>query len=412
MTERSSIRLTKRSVDALSVPSGDTVVWDRDLPGFGVRVYATGRKVWCIQARKRGGSPKRLGLGRVGELTVDEARKKAVKVIDRIRRGLDPDAPPEVKEPTVADLAEQYMESHARVNCKPGTIRNIDISLRLYIVPELGGYRLSEVTPSLVAAFHHGMRDRPTQANRTVKTLAGMFRHAETWGWTETARNPCRSVKRYREEPRERFLTREEYRKLGDALTKAERDGSVSVYAVAAIRLLMLTGCRRGEILCLKWDDIDRATGKIRIADGKAGPRNAPLTPAVERVLAGIPRRDGNPWVIQGKRPGGQYHGLGRIWPRVLEKAGLEHLRIHDLRHSYASRALALGEGLTTIGKLLGHRKIQTTARYAHLMRDAERESAARVGESIGASISRKSGTAGRERAAKRGKMEKTDKAA
>ena len=384
MTAPQPVKLTKRTVDALSVSSGDTVVWDRDLPGFGVRIYSTGRKVWCVQVRGPSGKPKRKALGRYGEVTPEKARQDAVTVIDRIKRGLPPDPPAEDLEPTVADLAERYMESHVRVNCRPKTIVNLESLIRTTIVPVLGDLLLSELERSHVFGLHHKLRDNPSQANRAVKILSSMFRLAEAWDMMPPGRDLCRSVRRYRENSRERSLSSDEYRKLGDALDAAEADGSCNPSAINAIRLLLLTGCRKDEILTLKWDDVDRASGTLHLRDGKTGLRHVPLTPAVMAVLDGIPRIDGNPWVILGGRPGDHLKSsLDYHWRKIRERAKLEDLRLHDLRHSYASRALALGEGLPMIGELLGHRKVETTARYAHLMKDAEKASAHKVANSI-----------------------------
>ena len=378
------VKLTKRAVEALSVPSGDTVVWDRDLPGFGVRVYASGRKVWCVQARGQSGKPKRKALGNYGEVTPEQARQDAVVAIDRIKRGLPPVPPPEAPEPTVADLAERYLESHVRVNCRPKTIVSYERKIRRHVIPELGHIPLGELERSHISALHHRLRDRPYEANRVVKVLSGMFRLAEAWGMMPPGRELCRSVRCYREKSRERFLSPAEYRRLGDALDGAEADGSVYLPTIHAIRLLLLTGCRKDEILTLKWDDIDHAAGAVRLRDGKTGLRHVPLAPAVAAVLAEIPRIEGNPWVIVGKRPGDRLKGsVDYHWQWIRENAGLDDVRLHDLRHSYASRALALGEDLTMIGELLGHRKLETTARYSHLMRDAEKASADRVGNSI-----------------------------
>ena len=217
--------------------------------------------------------------------------------------------------------------------------------------------------------------------------LANMFRLAEAWGMTPPRRNPCRSVRRYRETRRERFLTPEEYRELGRVLDDAEADGTVFPPAIPALRLLLLTGCRRNEILTLRWDDVDHTAGELRLRDGKTGWRSVPLTPAVEAVLAGIPQTKDNPWVIAGRKPGTRLANLDAIWMRLRRRARLADVRLHDCRHSYASRARALGEGLSMIGALLGHAKVATTARYAHLARDTEKASAARVGGSIGADI-------------------------
>ncbi|MCY4002243.1 MAG: tyrosine-type recombinase/integrase [Rhodospirillales bacterium] len=387
MATRTPFKLTKRAVDALSVAAGDTVVWDRDLPGFGVRVYASGRKVWCVQTRGPAGQPKRFALGPCSEVTADRARRRAALAIDRIKQGLDPDPPPPAPVPTVADLAARYMEAHVRVNCRPGTVATFESVLRRHIVPELGHLRLADVDRAEVVALHDKLRATPWQANQTVRVLASMFRLAEAWGMTPPRRNPCRSVRRYREKGRERFLTPAEYRRLGRVLDAAEADGSVFPTAIPALRLLLLTGCRKQEVLNLRWDDVDRAAGELRLRDTKSGWRSVPLTPPVAHVLAGIPRRADNPWVITGQKRGEHLKSLDDIWQRLRRRAGLADVRIHDCRHSYASRALALGESLTMIGRLLGHAKIGTTARYAHLARDTEKASAARVGGSIGAAV-------------------------
>ena len=362
--------------------------WDRDLPGFGVRVYTTGRKVYVVQTRGPGG-PKRVTIARHGEVSADEARKQAAVTIDRIKCGEDPVASPPAPGWTMADLAERYMRAHVEVNCRPSTIETYRNTVTKYIVPELGGLPINAVNRTQVTTLHYKLRNKPYQANLTVKVLSKMFTLAEAWGLTPPRRNPCRSVRKYKERQRERFLTPDEYRRLGRVLDEAEADGSVWPYAIAAIRLLMLTGCRRNEIVTLRWDDVDRTAGELRLRDTKTGARRVPLTPALAAVLSGIPRVAGNPWVIVGKRLGGHVTNLTQAWIRLRAQAGLEDVRIHDIRHSYASRALALGEGLPLIGKLLGHAKVGTTARYAHLARDTEKVSAAKVGGSIGADILR-----------------------
>ena len=389
MPERNELVITKRSVDALAVESKDAVFWDRRLPGFGVRVYASGRKVYVVQSRGPGGS-RRATLGRHGPLLPDEARRRAAAAIDRIKRGEDPLPPPPVEpvpEPTVADLAERFMREHAKVNCKPATVENYRWALEAYILPALGGVKVAEVDRKRVADLHYALREKPFTANRVLVILSKMLSLAEVWSLRAKGTNPRRFVRRYPERQRERFLTREEFRRLGAVLDKAEADGSVHPSAVAAIRLLMLTGCRKGEILGLKWDDIDRTAGELRLRDGKTGARMVPLSPTVAEVLDAIPRPPGNPWVIAGKKPNAPLCGIDDQWKKLRRRAGLNNVRIHDLRHSYASRALALGEGLTMIGALLGHSQVTTTARYAHLAKDTEKAAAAKVGSSIGADI-------------------------
>ena len=231
----------------------------------------------------------------------------------------------------------------------------------------------------------YGLRDTPRAANRVLEILSQMFALSEAWGLSREGGNPCRSVVKYKRRKRERFLTEPEYRRLGRVLGALEAEGRMPAHAAAALRLLMLTGCRLNEILTLRWDDVDRTAGELRLREAKTGARMVPLTPTAAAVLAGIARFPGNPWVIG--QPGGRLTHLSAYWYRVRERAGLGDVRIHDLRHSYASRALALGESLTMIGRLLGHADIGSTARYAHLARDTEKVSAAKVGGSIEADI-------------------------
>ncbi len=209
-----------------------------------------------------------------------------------------------------------------------------------------------------------------------------MFSLAEIWGLRPDGSNPCRRVRRYKENKRERFLSPEETERLGEVLAEA---GSEMPSAVAAFRLLLLTGCRLSEIQFLRWEHVKDDC--IELPDAKTGGRAVPLGPEARAVLADLPREKGNPWVIRGRLPGSHITDLQKPWRRIRARAQLEDVRIHDLRHSYASRALALGESLTMIGKLLGHTQVQTTARYAHLARDSIQNAAARITGSIGANL-------------------------
>ncbi|MCY3828377.1 MAG: site-specific integrase [Rhodospirillaceae bacterium] len=381
-----AVKLSKRTIDRLSVERASAVFWDSELPGFGIRVHATGRKLFVAQARTPGGLPKRATVGRYEDMDAEDARLKAAGMIDRIRRGRDP-VPTTPEEPTVADLAARFMTAHVEMNCKPGTVESYRSLLRLCILPGLGGLRLSEVDRPHVSALHHGLRATPSRANQAVGVFSKMFKLAVAWGLTPARPNPCRSIRRYGEGSCERFLTEDEYARLGRVLFEAESEGPLMASAVAAVRLLLLTGCRRNEILMLRWDDMDRRAGELRLRDSKSGPRRVPLTPAVERVLARIPRAEDNPWVIAGDRPGSRLKRLDPVWNKLRARAGLDGLRLHDCRHSYASRALAIGESLSAISRLLGHKTVMTTVKYAHLARDTERASAAKVGDSIGSDL-------------------------
>ena len=385
MPKRNDLTISKRTVDGLSAAE-DTVFWDHDLPGYGVRVYPTGRKVYVVQSRGPGG-PKRVTLGRHGDISAEQARGKAAGVIDRIKRGEDPVPPPPAPGLTVAGLAERYMEGHVAVNCNAHTAGIYRGSLGNHILPALGELAIEAVGREHAAALHYGLRDTPRAANRALMVLTKMFSLAEAWGLAPEGSNPCRFVVKYREQSRERFLTPEEYRRLGRVMDAAQWRGGIWRQAVAALRLLMLTGCRCNEILTLRWDDVDRTAGELRLSDAKTGARMVPLTPTALEVLADIPRVPGNPWVFVGQKAGTRLSSIDQHWQRLRVRAGLDDVRIHDLRHTYASRALALGESLTMIGKLLGHSKVGTTARYAHLARDTEKASAAKVAGSISADI-------------------------
>ena len=381
MPRRSQLKITKRTVDSLTVSDRDGVFWDRDLAGFGVRVHVTGRKVYVVQSRGPGGL-KRVSIACHGDISTAEARKQASVIIDRIKRGQAPQPPPT---PTVSDLAERFMRVHVKVHCNASTVSQYRRVLDHHVLPTFGETALTDVGRRDISTLHHRLRHTPVAANRVVKILSTMFSLAEAWELISPGSNPCRFLRLYPERPSERFLTPEEFRRVGRALRNAEADGSVRLPAIAAIRLLLLTGCRVSEILELRWDDVDYTSRELRLRDTKTGPRMTPLTGPVATVLDSIKRVPGHPWVIVGQKPGVPLSNLKYYWYSIRAQAGAQDVRLHDLRHSYASRALALGESLPTIGRLLGHTKVATTARYAHLMRDAAKAAAARVGDSIGA---------------------------
>ncbi len=378
------IKITKRTVDKLQADGRDQFYWDADLPGFGLRVRESGRKYYVAQFRANG-RLRRMTLGRHETVAPETARRRAMALISEAKGGADPAAERDNgrKAVTMKALGERFLEEYVPVHCKPSTAYEYGRSVKLYIDPQIGSRRVTQIQRSDIAELHHGMRDRPYQANRTLGVLSKMFNLAELWGLRPDGSNPCLHVKRYKEEKRERFLSSEEFTRLGQVLDEILQDGSEARAAVAAIRLLMLTGCRLMEIQKLRWENVDMEAGELHLPDTKTGGRVVPLAPSAVRLLASLPRDQDNPWVIAGRKPGSHLTDLQHPWRRIRERAGLDGVRIHDLRHSFASRALALGEGLPMIGKLLGHTQVQTTARYAHLARDTVKASAARIGDSI-----------------------------
>ena len=339
-------------MDAL--PAGrDTVIWDRALTGFGVRVYPSGAKVYVVQTRGPAGT-KRITVGRHGVIGAAEARHRAALIIARIRAGEDLAEHKAQKPagPTLAVLAERYLREHVAVRCKPSTAAQYRLAIERYIVPALGERAVSEIGRSQVADLQHALRDRPAMANLVIATLSRLIDQAVAWGVVQETTNPCRSAQKYRVRRRERFLTDAEFRRLGNALDELEATGRLSPHAAAAIRLLMLTGCRRNEILTLRWEDVHLEAHELRLPDSKTGPRTISLSVEAAEVLAALPKVPGNPWVIPGTRTGQRLSSIFEPWSRVRARAGLDDVRIHDLRHSYASRALALGESLPVIAKL------------------------------------------------------------
>ena len=384
-----SLTLSNRAVEKLAVEK-DTVFWDRELTGFGVRVYPSGGKVYVAQARGPDG-PKRVTVGRHRVLGAEQARQRAALVIARVKAGEPPVPEPLAAKqgagPKVAELAERFLEEYAAVRYKTATMAWTRTVVRRYIVPEFGKLALATVERTQVRELHHRLSHTPSIANMVVRTLSLMYRLAEDWGLVPEGCNPCRSVVKYPQRRRERFLTDEEFTRLGRVLDEVETRGGASPAAVAAIRLLMLTGCRKSEILTLRWEHVALDAGELRLPDSKTGARVISLPPMAVKLLAGRSRDLDSQWVIPGRYPGTHLRELADAWKVIRTRAGLDDVRIHDLRHSFASRALALGESLPMIGRLLGHSQVETTARYAHLARDTVRESAARVAVSLATDI-------------------------
>ena len=376
-------KLTKRAVEALKANGADTVYWDGELTGFGVRVRKSGRKNYVLQTRVDG-KLRWFTIGQHGRVTVDQARAAALEILAATKKGIDPrDANAKREaEPVMAELGRRFLRNMCPSTASPALRGSTGGRWTLFIDPAIGDMRISAVQRKDIAKLHHDMRDKPYQANRTLGVFSQMFSLAEVWDLRPDGSNPCRHVKRYKERNRERFLSPEETERLGEVLREAEDE---MPSAVAAFRLLLLTGCRLSEIQFLRWEYVK--DDYIELPGAKAGGRVVPLGPEARAILAGLPGQDDNPWVIVGKLPGSHITDLQKPWRRIRARAELEDVRIHDLRHSYASRALALGESLTMIGKLLGHTQVQTTARYAHLARDSIQNAAARITGSIGGNL-------------------------
>ena len=381
-------KLTKRTADLTTAGDKVTAIWDEELRGFGLRDYPNGRKVYVVKCRIKG-QQRFITLGPHGPVTADQARTKAYNILSEAKNGRDPakELDQARKAPTMKGLGERFLKEHVAVRCKPSTQYEYKRSVELFINPKLGTRKVTDIERRDIAELHHSFSRIPYQANRTLGVLSKMFNLAEVWGLRPDGSNPCLHVKKYLEQKRERFLSPKEFATLGKALREVEADGSETQSAVDAIRLLMLTGCRLGEIMTLKWDYVDLKARELRLPDSKTGAKIVHFGKTGSDVLKGIEKLEDNPYVITGKKQGSRLTDLQHPWRRIRAKAGLDDVRIHDLRHSYASGALALGEGLPMIGKLLGHTQVQTTARYAHLANDPVKTAAGRVSDTIGAAM-------------------------
>jgi integrase len=250
-------------------------------------------------------------------------------------------------------------------------------------LPALGRLRVTEVTRADVAKFHHDLRHIPYQANRCLEVVSKMFNLAELWGFRPDGSNPRKHIRKYPEVKRERFLSAAELRRIGEILREMETEGIELPSAILAVRLLILTGCRLNEIMTLKWEYVDFREGQLQLRDSKTGSKIVHLgQPAID-LLTNTPRLNSNLWTIIGTLPGKRLSDLQSFWRRLRARAGLKDARIHDLRHTFVSTAVAAGQGLPMIGKLLGHTQVQTTARYAHLATEPVKDAANDVSASL-----------------------------
>jgi integrase len=370
------VKLTKTSVEAIAIGAKDTYAWDDRIPGFGCKTTPTGRRVYILKYRFAG-QQRWLVLGRHGDLTCEQARQKAIQGRGELAHGRDPAGSRDVASPTVDELADKYLDEHARPHKRPRSIAEDERNLRKHVRPVLGKLRVDTVTKQDILRLRHGLRDHPIAANRVTALLSTMFELAVDWGMRPVGANPVKGVKRFPEVERERFLSRTELDALYMALETAEAAGE-HPHGTNAIRLLMLTGCRRNEILSLEWAHIDFAESCLRLPTSKTGRKTVRLGAAALALLDGLPRAGrfvfpaAEHHRVHGRRPGpGHYTGIERAWQRIRASAGLADVRLHDLRHSFASHAVMAGMSLPMIGKLLGHRRTSTTQRYAHFADDA-----------------------------------------
>ena len=369
------IALTAARVEALRPRKTSYDIRDAKLRGFGVRVLATGRKRFFVQCQHRGERLWKI-VGDAGRMSVDEARASAVATLAAIRRGEQ--APHRPDETLFEAVATTVFERQARL-WKAGTLHVNRCYLRNQLLPHFAGRPIADIDRQEVRNWFASLRATPVAADRSMPVLSVIMREAEAMGLRPEGSNPCRGIRRYRRKGRERFLSDEEIRRLSARLRAHEVERPQQV---AVIRLLLLTGCRKSEILTLQWPDYRE--GRLFLRDSKSGPRTVWLSGPARNVLDALVKN--NRWVFPatcGDRPRCA-DWLFQFWSTVRAEAGLEDLRLHDLRHSHASLALRQGETVLAIGRLLGHRRAETTLKYIHLADAMVHEAAETVGNALG----------------------------
>lgn len=417
-------RISKKSVDALSCAAGHDRVflWDDALSGFGAAAFPSGKKVYYAQYRRHGRT-RRIAVGDHGRLTPDQARSEAKRLLGLVETGLDPIAQRQEDRArrTFAEVAADFMAHHVRAKRKSRTAEEYQRLIDLHLLPLLGSRRMVDLKRSDVARLHASMADRPFAANRSLAVLSAIWNWAARRDEVSFEQNPVRGVEKNPEKGRERFLTVAEFGRLGEALRLAETVGlpwtvdesrptskhvpkepnrrtRLDPYAVAAIRLLIFTGARVSEILQARWDQVDDDRGILFLADSKTGRKPIYLSNAALAVLNGLPRLDGTPYIIAGLKPGEPRSDLKRPWAALTCAAKLQGVRLHDLRHSFASYGAGGGLGLPILGRLLGHSQPSTTNRYAHLHADPVRQASELISGTILLALDGSAGDASSER--------------
>jgi integrase len=381
------IRINQTFVEHHSTSLRETIYWDESLPGFGLRVRRSGHKAYVVQYRKSRRTP-RITIGPTTRLKADEARRRARELLAEVSLGGDPAAERdgERAQPTMAELAERYIQVHAIPKKRPSSARSDASNLANHVLPRLGTRTVVDVTRADIANLHYEMRDTPGAANRVLALISKMMNLAESWGIRQDGSNPCRHVERYPERKLERFLSNEELFRLGQALHEAERHQIEMPVVVAAIRLLLFTGARLSEVLNLRWEQVDFERSLANLSESKTGKKVIFLSPPALEIIESR-RGTSDTWILEGREAGKALVNLRKPWHRIRAAAGLGDVRLHDLRHSFASVGAAGGFSLPIIGGLLGHKHPATTARYAHLAADPLRQANDLIGSRIRAAL-------------------------
>lgn len=404
-------KLTKRFIDALPAVQKDTFIFDSELRRFAIRVKPSGSRSFMIQYHNKDRLSRKYTIGQYGPLTPEQARQEARKLLGRVDSGQDPaaDKAAAIKAETVKELCTKYLKAaEAGLILRKGkpkkasTLATDRGRINQHIIPLLGSQKVRNLTPASIERFIADVTsgktkaDRPSDkkrgrvrvtgghgtAARTVGLLGGILTYAVRQG--VISENPVRGVERKADETRQRFLTQLEFKQLGEALAAAERAGT-NPKAVAAIKLAALTGLRRGEVLALKWREIDRPGFCLRLGDTKTGQSVRPIGAAALSVLD--TQSNETDFVFPADRGEGHYSGLPKVAADIFAAAMLDDVSLHTLRHSFASVANGLGYTEATIAAMLGHSTKKITGKYIHHLDTALIAAAMNVSANIAAAM-------------------------
>lgn len=403
-------KITKRTADEAAPASSRVFIWDSELRGFGLVVQPSGIKSFVVQYRNAAGRTRRMALGRYGALTVEQARNLARTELFRVASGEDPMANKKAyrEAPTLDDLFDRYFEEHVGAHNAASTRKDVEAMLRTHLRPRVGSIKAGDFGRADAAKLHTALKATPRRANHVLAILSKVLSLAEVWGARPLNSNPCRSIARYPEVQRKRFLNADEIARLGQALVEAETlglpwqikaDGSkhlppeaerrtlLSWQTVGAVRLLLLTGARLGEVLGLRWSDIDMAAGTIALPDRKGGERVPhPAGADALAAIAALPREKTAIFLFPRDDDRKQHvskEALESAWARLRWRAGIDDVRLHDLRHTVGTYASQAGVSSFIVRDLLRHSNITMTGRYANFDADPVRGVANSVGSRI-----------------------------
>lgn len=373
-------------IESLHTAGPRIELWDTECVGLGIRVTALGRKTWTYRYTYMGIGYRRP-IGEWPAIPLEKARELAYKMRIRVLSGDPPhlEPVPELQAFTFKQLADRFLDRHVLPKLAKTTIKSYTWVVRSILVPAFGPMLVSEIEPRHVEEFHASLVGMERKANLAVAVLSKMMTLAERWGYRGKGTNPCDTLDRYPEKARERYLTADEIQILWDELDKLDHDGE-NIYLTAAIRFALLTGCRKGEITNLEWNDVDLDGRTFRIRKHKTvgilGSVVKHLSEPAWRLLSGLPRKSGSKLVFPGKRPGCKVH-IDDGWDRIRAAAKLQDVHFHDLRHTFGTMAGAANISLHIIAGAMNQVDTGSTRRYAHQVPESIQQAVDAVGAAV-----------------------------